>query len=348
MLLRQALAFNGTQTQTQGCAVHRADSSRSSQGEGPGHSTPDQPGLGGRPCCEYSPCRLGRGGASWCGHLAASLRLWVEAASCAAGELACMPVRHPSRVSQGPTCLLLCHGRTWRACGSWQRSEALSAQSFARGCGLCWSAVVMLRMQVHQHRPSRRQGPALRVQAGAAQRAGPAMLAAVLQRQQHPCCQPGPAARWVLTTSSGLKACTRTGARWVARLAGVQHSAAGVMPSRQLQHPATAHAPACGQPKMLWLGHCCGMQAPSQHIQALQQPCSGQSSRSLLWSFSAVQAVATCASWCCCCCCAQVRVDVERSLYSFAGFLSDEERAARRQELERLLNAVVVKHEGGG
>ncbi len=43
---------------------------------------------------------------------------------------------------------------------------------------------------------------------------------------------------------------------------------------------------------------------------------------------------------------AQVRVDVERSLYSFAGFLSDEERAARRQELERLLNAVVVKHEG--
>lgn len=42
----------------------------------------------------------------------------------------------------------------------------------------------------------------------------------------------------------------------------------------------------------------------------------------------------------------QVRVDVERSLYSFAGFLSDSERSARREELERLLNAVVVKHEG--
>jgi hypothetical protein len=39
-------------------------------------------------------------------------------------------------------------------------------------------------------------------------------------------------------------------------------------------------------------------------------------------------------------------VDVERSLYTFAGFLSEEERSARRQELERLLNAVVVKHEG--
>lgn len=39
-------------------------------------------------------------------------------------------------------------------------------------------------------------------------------------------------------------------------------------------------------------------------------------------------------------------MDVERSLYTFAGFLSDEERSARRQELERLLNAVVVKHEG--
>lgn len=41
-----------------------------------------------------------------------------------------------------------------------------------------------------------------------------------------------------------------------------------------------------------------------------------------------------------------VRVDVERSLYTFAGFLDDETRSARRQELERLLNAVVVKHEG--
>jgi hypothetical protein len=39
-------------------------------------------------------------------------------------------------------------------------------------------------------------------------------------------------------------------------------------------------------------------------------------------------------------------VDVERSLYTFAGFLSDEERAERRQELERMLNAVVVKHRG--
>lgn len=42
----------------------------------------------------------------------------------------------------------------------------------------------------------------------------------------------------------------------------------------------------------------------------------------------------------------QVRVDVERSLHTFAGFLGDQERAERRQELERLLNAVVVKHEG--
>lgn len=39
-------------------------------------------------------------------------------------------------------------------------------------------------------------------------------------------------------------------------------------------------------------------------------------------------------------------MDVERSLYTFAGFLDDQERSARRQELERLLNAVVVKHEG--
>jgi hypothetical protein len=42
----------------------------------------------------------------------------------------------------------------------------------------------------------------------------------------------------------------------------------------------------------------------------------------------------------------QVRVDVERSLHSFAGFLTDPERAARRRELTRLLNAVVIKHEG--
>lgn len=42
----------------------------------------------------------------------------------------------------------------------------------------------------------------------------------------------------------------------------------------------------------------------------------------------------------------QVRVDVERSLHSFAAFLTDEERAARRAELQRLLNAVVVRHEG--
>ncbi|KAF6262982.1 rab-GTPase-TBC domain-containing protein [Scenedesmus sp. NREL 46B-D3] len=41
-----------------------------------------------------------------------------------------------------------------------------------------------------------------------------------------------------------------------------------------------------------------------------------------------------------------VKVDVERSLHSFASFLSGEEREARRQELQRLLNAVVVKHEG--
>jgi len=42
----------------------------------------------------------------------------------------------------------------------------------------------------------------------------------------------------------------------------------------------------------------------------------------------------------------QVRVDVERSLHSFAGFLTDHERGARRRELTRLLNAVVTKHEG--
>uniref|UniRef100_A0A383V4E2 Rab-GAP TBC domain-containing protein n=1 Tax=Tetradesmus obliquus TaxID=3088 RepID=A0A383V4E2_TETOB len=41
-----------------------------------------------------------------------------------------------------------------------------------------------------------------------------------------------------------------------------------------------------------------------------------------------------------------VKVDVERSLHSFASFLSSEEREARREELARLLNAVVVKHEG--
>lgn len=41
-----------------------------------------------------------------------------------------------------------------------------------------------------------------------------------------------------------------------------------------------------------------------------------------------------------------VRVDVERSLYSFAGFLNDDERSLRRQQLERLLNAVVVRHDG--
>jgi hypothetical protein len=37
---------------------------------------------------------------------------------------------------------------------------------------------------------------------------------------------------------------------------------------------------------------------------------------------------------------------VERSLHSFASFLSNEEREARREELQRLLNAVVVKHGG--
>lgn len=39
-------------------------------------------------------------------------------------------------------------------------------------------------------------------------------------------------------------------------------------------------------------------------------------------------------------------MDVERSLHSFAAHLSSEERTTRRQELQRLLNAVVVKHEG--
>jgi hypothetical protein len=42
----------------------------------------------------------------------------------------------------------------------------------------------------------------------------------------------------------------------------------------------------------------------------------------------------------------QVKVDVERSLHSFASFLTSEEREARREELQRLLNAVVVKHGG--
>jgi hypothetical protein len=41
-----------------------------------------------------------------------------------------------------------------------------------------------------------------------------------------------------------------------------------------------------------------------------------------------------------------VHVDVQRSLHSFASFLDDGARAARRAELERMLNAVVVKHEG--
>eukprot|EP00878_Enallax_costatus_P023039 GHUV01024489.1.p1 GENE.GHUV01024489.1~~GHUV01024489.1.p1 ORF type:complete len:314 (+),score=101.63 GHUV01024489.1:978-1919(+) len=42
-----------------------------------------------------------------------------------------------------------------------------------------------------------------------------------------------------------------------------------------------------------------------------------------------------------------VKVDVDRSLYSFAAFLTDDERQAKRQELQRLLNAVVVRHEDG-
>ncbi len=39
-------------------------------------------------------------------------------------------------------------------------------------------------------------------------------------------------------------------------------------------------------------------------------------------------------------------MDVDRSLHSFATFLSSEEREVRRQELQRMLNAVVVRNQG--